>query len=133
MKRLIIGLICIMTAALLLTACGTKKNATEEDAASKAKLVGEWEQISEDGSPSLPEMGIPSGYVFNADNTGLDTFWDLTFKYTVTEDTLHIIYDDRIADETDYEYIIEDDVLTMTRTSEDAVSMMYEKLSGGSK
>lgn len=130
MKKLVTAAICITMSAILLAGCsgGRGKKTDADDEAAKARLVGEWEQISEDGSPSLPEMGIPSGYIFEQDNTGLDTFWDLSFRYTVSGDTIHIAYDDSIADETDYEYTIKDGVLTMTRTNDDAIAMVYKKL-----
>lgn len=123
----------IITAALcigILAGCGAKNPTgsgnTEADQI-RADLAGTWVQITDDGSVSLEEMGIPSGYVFYVDGTGLDTFWNMTFSYTIDGDIMHISYDESIGEDTDYKFILEGDVLSMTRTTEDAITMLYQR------
>ncbi len=115
----------------LLAGCGAKEpqgSGNKETEVLKQELTGEWSQITNDGTPSLPDIGIPSGYVFYLDGTGVDTFWNMTFTYTIDAEKLHISYDEKIAEACDYSYSIEGDTLTLTREGDDAVTMIYQKV-----
>ena len=129
MKKLISAIICVVLCLGLLAGCGsaTPSGSGNEEAALRGPLIGTWNQITDDGSPSLPEMGIPSGYIFNADGTGLDTFWNMSFTYQTDGEKLHIAYDDSLGEDWDYTYVIEGNVLTLTRVDDDAITMLYEK------
>lgn len=130
MKKTIIAILCLIMGISLLAGCGQKKtqgSGNEEAQAVRSELSGVWNQISEDGSPSLTDVGIPSGYQFYLDGTGVDTFWDLTFTYSTDGDKMHIAYDDSIAEDVDYIYEIEGDRLTMTRVDDNAITMVYQK------
>ena len=69
MKKLSSAIICIVLCLGLLAGCGSAapSGSGNEEAALREPLIGTWNQITDDGSPSLPEMGIPSAYIFNAD------------------------------------------------------------------
>ena len=129
MKKLISAIICVVLCLGLLAGCGSAapSGSGNEEAALRGPLIGTWNQITDDGSPSLPEMGIPSAYIFNADGTGLDTFWNMSFTYQTDGEKLHIAYDDSLGEDWDYSYVIEGDVLTLTRVDDDAITMLYEK------
>lgn len=129
MKKTIAAMICMLLIAGLAAGCGAKPpgSGNEEAKVLRSELAGSWSQITEDGTPSLPEMGIPSGYVFYQDGTGLDTFWDMTFRYTVEDGRLHIDYDESLGEDWDYLYEIEDDVLRLTRADDDAITMIYQR------
>lgn len=130
MKKTVSVILCVLVCVGLLAACGSRQpegSGNQSTMTYREQLVGTWNQISEDGSPSLPDMGIPSAYIFNIDGTGLDTFWDMTFKYTADGEILHISYDDSLGEDWDYQYVIEGDVITMTRVDDDAVTMWYQK------
>lgn len=130
MRKVIPIIICVLLCVGLLTACGSKQpegSGNMDAMAYREQLVGTWNQISDDGSPSLPDMGIPSAYVFNIDGTGLDTFWNMSFKYTADGEILHISYDDSLGEDWDYKYVIEGDVISMTRMDDDAITMRYQK------
>ena len=109
----------------LLTACA--KSGPSADAVLDPDLAGTWKQITEDGSASLEDIGIPSGYVFNEDGTGEDLFWALTFTYQTDNGILYLDYDDVTCDDSDYTYSIDDDVITMTRNAKDAMTMLYRR------
>ena len=130
MKKAVPFITGMLLCVALLAACGSKQpqgSGTENAMVYREQLVGTWNQISDDGSPSLPDMGIPSAYVFNIDGTGLDTFWDMSFKYTADGEILHIAYDNSLGEDWDYQYVIEGDVITMTRMDDDAITMRYQK------
>lgn len=131
MKKIFAAILCLIISCGLLAGCGQQEPAgsgNEEAQALRLELNGSWSQITEDGSPSLPDMGIPSGYVFYLDGTGIDTFWDMTFVYSTDGETLHIAYDDSIGEDWDYFYAIEGDVLTLTRADDDAITLLYQKV-----
>lgn len=129
MKKTIAAILCVLLISVLAAGCGAKPRGSggEEAKALRSELAGNWSQITEDGTPSLPEMGIPSGYVFYQDGTGLDTFWNMSFHYTVEDDNLHIAYDDSLGEEWDYRYEIKGDKLTLTRLDNDAITMVYQR------
>ena len=60
-----------------------------------------------------------SGYIFNDDGTGFDTFWNLSFTYTADGERLCLIYDDELWGESDYSYTISGNTLTMIREVEE--------------
>ena len=128
MKKLSSAIICIVLCLGLLAGCGSAapSGSGNEEAALREPLIGTWNQITDDGSPSLPEMGIPSAYIFNADGTGLDTFWNMSFVYTTDGEKLHIAYDDNLGEDWDYTYTIDKNVLSLTRVDDDAITMLYE-------
>ena len=72
MRRGTLFIISLIVGIFLLTACG--KNGPSKDAVLDPDIFGTWKQITEDGSASLEDIGIPSGYVFNEDGTGEDHY-----------------------------------------------------------
>ncbi len=130
MKKVVSAILCLILCIGLLAGCGSAApsgSGNDETLNIRQPLVGTWNQITDDGTPSLPEMGIPSAYIFNIDGTGLDTFWNMSFVYTIDGDKLHIAYDDSLGEDWDYEYVIEGNVLSLTREDDDAITMLYEK------
>lgn len=125
MKKGTLFLIGTIIGLFLLTACG--KSGPSKDAVLDPEIFGTWKQVTEDGSASLEDIGIPSGYVFNEDGTGEDLFWALSFTYQTDKSILYLDYDDVTCDDSDYTYSIDGDVITMTRNAKDAITMMYQK------
>ena len=125
MKKGTLVLIGMIIGIFLLTACG--KSGPSKDAVLDPEIFGTWKQITEDGSASLEDLGIPSGYVFNEDGTGEDLFWALAFTYQTDKNILYLDYLDVSCDDSDYTYSIEDGVITMTRNAKDAITMLYQK------
>ncbi|MBO4834715.1 MAG: hypothetical protein J5483_01255 [Lachnospiraceae bacterium] len=124
MKKAVVLFVCLIGSIAILAGCrkGPAKDAVLDDA-----IFGTWNQITEDGSASLEDLGIPSGYTFNEDGTGTDLFWDLSFKYQTDQGILYLDYDDVSCDDSDYTYVIDGDVITMTRNAKDAITMLYRK------
>lgn len=118
-------LISLIIGVFLLTACG--KGGPSKNAVLDPEIFGTWRQITEDGSASLEDLGIPSGYIFREDGTGEDLFWALSFTYQTDKGVLYLDYDDASCDDSDYTYSIDGDVITMTRNAKDAVTMLYQK------
>ena len=125
MKKSTLLFICLIIGIFIVTACG--KSGPSKDAVLDQEIFGTWNQITEDGSVSLEDLGIPSGYVFNEDGTGEDLFWALAFTYQTDKGILYIDYADATCDDSDYTYSIEGDVITMTRNAKDAITMLYRK------
>lgn len=94
--------LCIFTA--LLTGCGNS-----EETAADENLLGTWVYGEYD-----------TGWIFNSDSTGTDTFFDLAFTYTVSDGTLTITYDEEVWGSVSYTYEITGDSLVMTRISDDS-------------
>ena len=128
----ILIIVCLML-GLMAVGCGQNKSEEGSQSASAkalaASFVGTWTQVTDDGTPSLPDLGIPTGYLFRDNGTGVDLFWDMPFSYTITGDVIHISYDEKNNGEvTDYQYVFEGDTLQMTRTGDpEAVTMLYRK------
>ena len=124
MKKSILFIIGTIIGLFLLTACkgGPSKNAVLDP-----EIFGTWKQVTEDGSASLEDLGIPSGYIFYEDGTGEDLFWALPFTYQTDKGILYIDYVDVTCDDSDYTYSIEDNVITMKRNAKDAITMLYQK------
>lgn len=112
----------IMIALLTFTACG-KEEPEETTAESVAAvndpaLLGTW-----------AESVFDSGFIFNADGTGKDTFWDLTFTYTASNGIMVLYYDSEIYGASNYKYATDGYELTMTRTdTETADTFVYTKV-----
>lgn len=104
MKKILALMLAVCLCMSALTACGREEEDTEND----TEIIGTW---SEDY--------FDSGYIFNEDLTGTDTFWELTFTYTACDGTVTISYDEEIWGSVSYTYVINGDYLTMTRISEE--------------
>lgn len=124
MKKAAILFACIIGSIAILAGC---KKGPGKDAVLDPEIFGTWNQITEDGSASLEDLGIPSGYTFNEDGTGTDLFWALSFTYQTDQGILYLDYDDVSCDDSDYTYSIDGNVITMTRNAKDAITMMYQK------
>ena len=119
MKRFLALMLGLALCIGVLAGCGSKEEVVIED---DTEVIGTW---SEDF--------FDSGYIFNEDLTGTDTFWDLTFTYTAQEGIITITYDDEIWGSVSYEYVVNGEYLTMTRISEvesgeDVSSYTYTKV-----
>ena len=98
MKKWIAIIVCLIMCAAFISGCGTQKEeettpARENDPA----VVGTW---SEDY--------FDSGYTFNEDGTGRDTFWDLPFTYTAYDGVITIKYEDETYGLDKYTYSVTD-------------------------
>lgn len=120
MKKRIALLIVLCLFTLLLAGCGEKK--TEEEPTipveNDAAVVGTWS-----------EPDFESGYVFNTDLTGRDTYWDLPFTYTAYNGVITITYEDEKYGQDRYSYTADETTLSMTRISDggDAKAFSYTK------
>lgn len=116
-KKIILTLLSVVLCACVLTACsGSNNSSATTDESLGAELVGTWHEDLYD-----------SGYVFNADGTGTDTFWDLDFTYTIPEaGKIHVVFNEDMWGETDYTYTIENGVLRLT-LSNDGSTIEYTK------
>ena len=118
MRKLAVIMISLILCAAFFTGCGASKK-EEETAPARENdpaVLGTW---SEDY--------FDSGYTFNEDGTGRDTFWDLSFTYTAYDGVITIAYDDETYGVDKYSYIIEDSSLTMTRQADDGKSFTYTR------
>lgn len=118
----------ILILALCLASCGkpdTPATTAGTDApaettttapAAVSELVGNWQEDIFD-----------SGFIFNADGTGTDTFWDLTFTYSTDGNEVLIIYDTDLYGASSYTYSISGDTLSMTRIDEEETSTFTYK------
>ena len=121
MKKLSLILISIMLSCMLLCSC-SKEAASEESTSydvvqmeSDTSIIGTW-----------AESIFDSGYIFESDGTGEDTFWELTFTYTADGSTLVITYDSDIYGIATYEYSVDGSTLSMTRIAEDEETSTFE-------
>ena len=93
---------------------------------------GKNEDVSQVDDPALigtwAEEYFDSGYVFNADGTGTDTFWNLTFTYTAGDGKIALAYDDKTWGSNNYVYKIEGNVLTMTRSNDAESTFSYKRV-----
>lgn len=122
MKKTVSMIICLIMCGLLLAGCGAKK---EEETPTTVPIdeavVGTW-----------TEDYFDAGYIFNADGSGRDVFWNVAFTYTAHDGVLTIVYDEDPDTNTVYgtdrfNYTVEDSVLTMTRQSDTGNSFTYHK------
>lgn len=115
-KKFLTIFACVLSAVLLLCACGAKE--PEPDKTNDPAIVGTWK-----------ENYFDSGYIFKADATGTDTFWDLTFTYTAYDGELTLIYDDELWGASQYDYTVTGNKLSMTRKdTEETEQFEYEKV-----
>ena len=118
MRKLAAVIVSLVLCAALLAGCGDSKKEEETTPAaeSDAAVLGTW-----------IEDYFDSGYTFNEDGTGRDTFWDLPFTYTAYDGVITITYDDETYGVDKYTYTVLDSSITMTRQSGDAKSFTYTK------
>lgn len=114
-RKRIIAIIAVIALACLcsftLAGCGAPKEEEETTIPASANdpaVVGTWS-----------EPDFDSGYVFNEDLTGRDTYWDgLTFTYTAYDGVITITYDDETYAVDRYSYTVDGDTLSMARLSD---------------
>ena len=129
MKKITALTVFILIMVLCLASCGKKPDApttatttgasAETETAAPATggdLVGNWK-----------EDVFDSGFTFNADGTGTDTFWDLTFTYSIEGNEVLIIYDTDLYGASRYTYSVSGDTLSMTRIDEEETSTFNYK------
>lgn len=109
MKKITALILALCLACMALTACGS-----DDTVQSDAAVVGTW-----------AEDFFDSGYIFNEDLTGTDTFWDMTFTYIASDGIITITYDEEVWGKADYTYSISGDSLTMQRISDDEETQAY--------
>ena len=117
MKKKIITIICLCLCMGLLPGCGGQKQEEETTVAAEANdtaVIGTWS-----------EPDFESGYIFNSDLTGKDTYWDLTFTYTAYDGVVTITYDDDTYATDRYSYTVDESGLTMTRITEKGDSQAF--------
>jgi len=116
----VVIILCVLgISALSLTGCGAAKQeeeTTPEVQENDAAVVGTW-----------GEDAFDSGYTFNSDGTGRDTFWDLSFTYTANAGTMTITYDDNTYGVDKYSYSVDESSLSMTRQGGDGKAFTYTK------
>lgn len=106
MKKITAIILCLIICIAFAAGCGSKQQETTAEETATApdeSLYGTWK-----------EDYFDSGYVFNSDGTGEDTFWELPFTYTTEEGgTLLITFTDEMWGSTTYSYEVNGDTLTM--------------------
>ena len=120
-KRLsaIVATIILCVSALLLVGCSAPKQEEETTPPvqdNDGAVVGTW-----------GEDAFDSGYTFNSDGTGRDTFWDLSFTYSAHDGTMTITYDDDTYGVDRYSYSVDESSLSMTRQGGDGKAFTYTK------
>ena len=120
MKKIFIMILAVCFAAVLMAGCGEKKEEPQEETtiANDAALQGTW-----------TEDYFDSGYTFNADGTGMDRFWNLSFTYTAHDGVLTIVYDDETYAKDSFQYTVGESSITLTRKSNNK-SYTYQKTGG---
>ncbi|MBQ9030659.1 MAG: hypothetical protein IJ106_04300 [Parasporobacterium sp.] len=118
MKRFLIFAVCLALSAALLAGCGNsgKEEETTQAVENDSAVLGTW-----------TESYFDSGYTFNSDGSGLDTFWNLPFTYTAHDGVITITYDDETYGIDRYDYSVTESSITMTRQSGDGKSYTYSK------
>lgn len=123
MKKTFLSIALIIILILSFCACGksdSAKDTTSEQKETPASdtpsaidsaLIGNWQ-----------ESIFDSGFIFNADGTGTDTFWDLTFTYSCDNGEILIVYDTDLYGASKYNYAVTGDSLSMTRIDEEEAS-----------
>ena len=109
MKKVIAMIMCVAFCTFCLAGCGEKQVVEEETTVieNDAAVVGTW-----------TESNFDSGYTFNADGTGKDLFWDLTFSYTALDGVITITYDDQTYGVDKYTYTVGESDISMARQSD---------------
>lgn len=109
MKKILLMIVTLSISALLLAGCGEQQPVQEEETTveNDASVQGTWK-----------EDYFDSGYTFNADGTGMDTFWELPFTYTAYDGVITITYDDETYAVDRYSYTVDGDTLSMARISD---------------
>ena len=118
MKRFFVLILTLCLLGIVLAACTEQKPAEEEETTieNDAAVQGKW-----------TEDYFDSGYTFNADGTGMDEFWELSFTYTAHDGVLTIIYDDETFAKASYTYTVDDTSITMTQKADSGKSYTYHK------
>ena len=127
--------IAILLAALFiaaLAACGSKTETAAPAAAAATEAPAETTTaaapaVSGELVGSWQEDIFDSGFIFNADGTGTDTFWDLTFTYSIEGNEVLIIYDTDLYGASRYTFTVSGDSLSMTRIDEEETSTFTYK------
>lgn len=104
MKKLALSISILIIVLAGLTACNAGKAATPPEDLDSA-LFGTW-----------IEDYFQSGYIFNEDGTGEDTFWDLPFTYTAKDGLISVKYDDEMWGIANYSYVLEEDTLSLQQS-----------------
>ena len=121
MKKLLLILISTILSCILFYGCSSDTVSRESDeeettqSGNDSSIVGIWS-----------ESIFDSGYIFESDGTGEDTFWELTFTYTADGGKLVIIYDSDTYGTVSYEYSVNGDILFMKRIAEDEETSTFE-------
>lgn len=106
MKKIFLLIMMILLFGVAAAGCGNsaKEETTEEETttAPDESLYGTWS-----------ESYFDSGYEFNSDGTGSDTFWDLPFTYTTEDGKLTLTFDDEMWGVAEYSYSVSGDTLSM--------------------
>lgn len=116
MKKFLAVIIALVLCMGVLAGC---KKEEAKPSVNDAAVYGTW---SEDF--------FDSGYVFNEDGTGFDTFWNLSFTFTADGEHMRLTYDDELWGSSDYTYTVSGDTLTMVRVVEgedEADEFVYKK------
>lgn len=120
MKKILLLIAALSVSAFLLAGCGEQQPVQEEETTveNDAAVQGTWK-----------EDYFDSGYTFNADGTGMDTFWELPFTYTAYNGVITITYDDESYAKDSFGYTVDGTSITLTRTSDSSKSYTYNKIS----
>ncbi|MCF0142978.1 MAG: hypothetical protein HUJ75_06335 [Parasporobacterium sp.] len=117
MKRILSAILIAVLCIGVLTAC---KGGSDEEptpvSVNDPAVVGTW-----------TENNFDSGFIFNADGTGLDTFWNLSFTYKAADGSMELAYDEEMWGSNHYSYTVEGDSLTMTRDDDPESTFTYNK------
>ena len=139
MRKNLAIIICICLCTVCLGACGKSNESaietaaaggagtsTESISAESAETTAASAAASSDIDISLigdwQESIFDSGFIFNEDGTGTDTFWDLTFTYSCENGEVLIVYDSDSYGASKYTYSVSGDTLSMTRIDEEETS-----------
>lgn len=120
MKKLSILVLASILCIAVLSGCGKEKE--PETTYTDTTVYGTW-----------AEDFFDSGYIFNEDGTGYDTFWNLSFTFTANGERMRLAYDDEIWGVSEYKYTVEGDTLTMIRVTEgeeDSEPFVYYRKGG---
>ena len=118
MKKILILILTLCLAGMILAGCTEQQSVVEEETVieNDASVQGTW-----------TEDYFDSGYTFNADGTGMDIFWELSFTYTAHDGLLVIKYDDETFASNSYLYTVDESSITLTQKSDSSKSYTYHK------